>query len=592
MKTLIALVLCWPLVAFSQVISPEEVFPWIDHRRNYVEMPTPLKNGTLANWVVTSNATITRDTDSADALDGVASYICDASAQNGYCEWDSKTIAEGDKSGSCSAAITYKGDATLYKVQVYDGTSAISVSETLENATDWQLQVFNYPCGSSRKVRLTQTESGTGAAVNVGRIYWGPAINIGTVAQARHLGSVSYAGTSGCSWSGASATFSNYNPDTDCPTPTVTGSVSAPATKLPAVVVSGAPGTYKFTAIGSFQNGSGAECRWRFSDGTLSSASIGFYDASVGGVGHIVGFVTTTSPLNASQFQLQTAGINGVATTCSIVNAYSNEQFSIDVEYIPSQPQTVVRADQTNYGWTSYTPTFNAHSSVTDINCEHRGDGETMFWRCNWNAGSASASEARVSFPGTLVSASSYPTLANVGFCARGFNTGETTAVLVEPSVGYFTFGVAGSGSSSLAKTTGSGVGTGSISCFGAVKIAGWRENGKAPQLVNSVVSPLDGVTRVIAARITNNGTTCAVASELGDGFGSCTRNGNGDVTVAFTTAFSSAPFCTCNTENTTYTVCTFEPGEITTTSVGFATVNPNVARGDATAQIMCIGPK
>ena len=69
MKTLIALLLCWPMLAFSQVLSPYNVEPMLDYRRNYVTMPSPYKNGTLANWVTTSSASIARDTDAADSLD-------------------------------------------------------------------------------------------------------------------------------------------------------------------------------------------------------------------------------------------------------------------------------------------------------------------------------------------------------------------------------------------------------------------------------------------------------------------------------------------------------------------------------------------
>lgn len=162
-------------------ISRVDVVQSQDSQVNYVINPSGFKN---ALNITTSSASITQDTSGAsDLLDGIASLICDASAQNGYCSWDSKTIQEGDKTGNCEAKAVFKGDASLYKLQVYDGSNVVASSAVLSNATDWTDVSVNYPCGSTRTVRLTQTESGTGAAVNIGRVYWGRATNLGVANQ-------------------------------------------------------------------------------------------------------------------------------------------------------------------------------------------------------------------------------------------------------------------------------------------------------------------------------------------------------------------------------------------------------------------------
>ena len=147
---------------------------------NYVKNPSGFNN---TNGITTSNASVSRDTDAADRIDGIASLICDASAQNGYCSWDSNTINEGDKTGNCEAKALFKGDASLYKLQIYDGSNVVASSSVLTNATDWTSVSVNYPCGSTRNIRFTQTESGTGAAVNIGRVYWGRTTNVGIVNQ-------------------------------------------------------------------------------------------------------------------------------------------------------------------------------------------------------------------------------------------------------------------------------------------------------------------------------------------------------------------------------------------------------------------------
>jgi len=156
-------------------VTNATISPGLSSSRNYVKNPSGFKN-TLG--ITVSSATIARDTDTSDKLDGIASLVCDASSQNGYCLWSLDTIQEGDKTGNCEFKVTYKGDASLYKLRITDTSSTLTDSSVLTNATDWTEASINYPCGSARDVRLVQTESGTGAAVNVGRVYYGKATNI------------------------------------------------------------------------------------------------------------------------------------------------------------------------------------------------------------------------------------------------------------------------------------------------------------------------------------------------------------------------------------------------------------------------------
>ena len=133
-------------------ISDAKVMPGRSGFANYVKNPSGFLNTRNIN---TSSASITRDTDSADKIDGIASLVCDASAQNGYCEWETDTIQEGDKTGNCEARGLFKGDASLYKVQVTDGSTVQTSSSVLSNVSDWTSFSVNFPCGSTRKIRLT-----------------------------------------------------------------------------------------------------------------------------------------------------------------------------------------------------------------------------------------------------------------------------------------------------------------------------------------------------------------------------------------------------------------------------------------------------
>lgn len=100
------------------------------------------------------------------------------------------------------------------------------------------------------------------------------------------VGSLSYAGTTNCVWTRTSnASFADYSADTDCASPTVTGNVSAPGTKVPAVVFTADDTSYYcFIAIGKF-GGTAANpsVSFRFSDGTNSTPPGSFSIATASG---------------------------------------------------------------------------------------------------------------------------------------------------------------------------------------------------------------------------------------------------------------------------------------------------------------------
>lgn len=88
-------------------------------------------------------------------------------------------------------------------------------------------------------------------------------------------GTLKYAATTNCSWSSTTASMSAFSADTDCPTASVSGSATAPGTKIPGMVVSNIqPGTYKVNVTSGFYAGastSGAQrCLFEVYDGTSS----------------------------------------------------------------------------------------------------------------------------------------------------------------------------------------------------------------------------------------------------------------------------------------------------------------------------------
>jgi hypothetical protein len=89
------------------------------------------------------------------------------------------------------------------------------------------------------------------------------------------IGKIEWPGAANCQWAhNASAGWTSFDVDSDCPTPTVTGAASAPATKIPAIVLNSLPaGDYEVTVSGQFFN-KGASCRWRISDGITDAGAV------------------------------------------------------------------------------------------------------------------------------------------------------------------------------------------------------------------------------------------------------------------------------------------------------------------------------
>lgn len=130
---------------------------------------------------------------------------------------------------------------------------------------------------------------------------------ISGISQPGFFGQLRYAGTTNCEWNAAATSSTQVlSADSDCPTPTVTGYVKAPSTKIPAVVIpAGSPtGKYTFNFIGGFYN----------SNASASSSSISWF------------------LYNGTEYY--SMGQNGAATSAA-VSAYT-PNLSATVEYTTS----------------------------------------------------------------------------------------------------------------------------------------------------------------------------------------------------------------------------------------------------------------
>lgn len=334
--------------AFAQVNSIRpDVIETFSGFRNYIQNPSALNN---TRFTAVTNATLTRDTDAGDRIDGVASFLCDTTAQNGFCQFNTATIQAPDTVGNCEASIEFKGDASLYSLRLTDGTNTLQDLALGNSGSSWQVATLNYPCGATRDVRLVQTAAGTSPAVNVGRVYHGRARNIGTVAQAEFVGSIRYATTTNCSWQVVSAgSFSNFGADADCPVPTVEGRAQAPATRIPGITFASLPpGRYQFIIQANLANNAGAAganrySYYRISDGTNNSESAtAFLDLSgLIGTNMPTRSININSTLTNVTFQMQAQTFGGA--TAQVFAGGDSSEFSIAVYRFPTTSEQAYR---------------------------------------------------------------------------------------------------------------------------------------------------------------------------------------------------------------------------------------------------------
>lgn len=151
------------------------------------------------------------------------------------------------------------------------------------------------------------------------------------------IGALKSAGASNCTWIvTANNTFTSFSADTDCSSPTVIGTgVSAPGTKIPAVVITSAESgkTYRITASSAFQGGNaGIKCSWRFTDGTDNSTSVLSGHTADNNHPIVMGYITFSSG-GSKTVELQSTGYTG-SGQCAVLADGAFSDFVISVEKV------------------------------------------------------------------------------------------------------------------------------------------------------------------------------------------------------------------------------------------------------------------
>lgn len=293
-----------------------------------------------AQWS-NSGGTFGVDT-SSQFQDSVNSFSFDPSATGQYVQ---QTVGAfvSLKGKTCLAQLDYLGFDSNMEFRVTDGTNDLVTPAILGAASGTPGHVrLVFPCKTSAGNMVWRLESLGNAAVGYFKGYLGEAPASVLVGQASDVGSLTYPNTTNCDWSVAPGVtpnvFANFPADTDCPVPTTTGLLTAPATKIPGFVIPNAqPGIYQVDAT-FLANFSSGNCFYRLSDGTNSSGTQPL-GASAKPL-HLIGrFVKPTASGDLS-IQIQAADDSNI--TCYVDNNYVADATEFQVKRFPLSSDTIV----------------------------------------------------------------------------------------------------------------------------------------------------------------------------------------------------------------------------------------------------------
>lgn len=297
----------------------------------------------------------------------------------------------------------------------------------------------------------------------------------------------------------------------------------------------------------------------------------------VGATANNLGMVTTATGTSTSlvyfSAQIGNANMGIPANGNTVWGTAQTVTFKFSVPISGWSAVSAVSADQTDYDWTSYTPTFTGFGTVTSPECQHSRVASNLMVRCKGVTGTPTAVEGRISLPNSLVSADTtkIQSIQLAGSLSRTQSEAGSYSVLIEPSVSYFTFGAQTGSTGGLNKLNASSfIGSGVTFSFTAtIPIQGWSSNQRAPTIVNSVTVESPNQKRVDlidfcyggSATCSGNctGGTCNISS-TSNSLTSVTYNSTGNYTATFNKTYSKL-FCS---------------GSVGASGVGNATVDPS----------------
>ncbi len=529
---------------------------------NYIQNPFCFAN--TQGISVSGGGAVSRTT--TTPLHGTASCLISSTTAAGKIVFATRTLDNALSGRSCEVTFSYSGNGANYKV--YAERSGVKISQELtlvDAGTGSREGYFLYPCGdlSAATTLVFEALTTPSAGIRVGNVQLGAANRLVQVSQARIAGESYFAGTSACTWSRTSSTLGALTATSACPGPTIVNSTvgqwQTTDADLPRQTINNLPaGTYKAKFLIYHNPGaSGQANAFAINDGTTTCEAVGGSTFTTEVMPQLVECTFVYSSAGNRVFELY---VGSVSSSIIVRNSNTAPRASTKfiLEYFPNESQVIVAPDQSNYDWSSYTPTFTGFGTVTSPECQHKRDGSDLLLRCKFVAGTTSATEARVSLPTGLIAAGTdkIPTIQKVGDLARSISASSNFSfhVLQEPSVAYVTFGVQSNSTGGLTKAQGSALigNTETASFLARIPIAGWVSPGTISALIEGYNST-PGIARPLffSAYVSDGSGTTTVSREMGEWInGNCTNPTTSNYVCTFTNAFAQAPSCFTTADN------------------------------------------
>lgn len=486
--------------------------------------------------------------------------------------WDSSAAAQTLTSAAVTVANGYAGTNGLFRCKVmtpsgtathtmglWDG-STLTQTVSIPSSTTAQYVEIQAPFGAAATtvaIRFTSVNANE-PLISIDDCYIGPNINIGSISQAIFVGESYFAGTASCVWSRASATVGAFSTSATCPGPTIVksydGAWQTTDVDLPIQTINNLPpGVYEATFQTRIANSAGAAVL-AINDGTTTCEAVNSNDDTTFNNGNTVTCVFEYTTAGSHAFQLYGASTGGTINVNNTLASAPRASVKFSLRRSPNTAQMAVRADNSDFDWTPYTPTFVGFGTVTNINIRHRRVGANDEIMGFFTVGTPTGVGATISLPSGLTAASNLRSPELVGHAVHDASSGGLTySLLGKPSdtVLYMAIQAASAGQAGLLPNLGNIVALTSdnFSINASVPIQGWTVNQRTPLLVGSVTSATTGMLRIESATV--SAASPGVPSNMSSPWisGNCPITGSTIFTCPITAGtFSGTPNCIVTT--------------------------------------------
>lgn len=392
------------------------------------------------------------------------------------------------------ASVRVKSDVSLKVCSVQAGIVSTSNCVDVQPNNKWGLYKVPFILGAtSNGISIASTGAVSGT-VYIDDAFVGSVDLSADVDSSKVAGEAYFSGAANCAgWTRTSNTIGAVTADADCPGPTIVtssmGSWQTTDSDLPRVTINNLPpGTYKAKFYAKAVLAIGGQFSAAINDGNSTCYAVA---GPNGGLGQYTPLIVECTFSYASSgnrvFELY---VGSTANTITLVNdtTLPAQGTKFILEYFGSG--SVYTSTNADTDWASCghtTSDFTGFGTVTNIETQCKREGSDLLMRGKFTSGSDSAVEARLALKlgGTALTSASSPTIASLQVAGHGnVSTASTTffsgvSILIEPSVGYVTFGRESSTTDGTTKTNANNIATVGriISINARIPIAGWTNS-------------------------------------------------------------------------------------------------------------------